>query len=222
MSPCLSVVIPVLNEREQIGDCLASLAHLRQSGVDIILVDGGSTDDTLELVMAQADRVINGPKGRALQMNAGAAQSGAEYLLFLHVDTRLPKGFSPRWLKGAKWGFFPVRLSGTHVLLRLVERAMSWRSRLTWIATGDQALFVRRDLFEQVGGFPSIPLMEDVALSHQLKRVSRPAVLGEPVMTSSRRWEQRGICSTIWQMWRLRLAYFLGVSPRSLVRRYYP
>lgn len=222
MSPSLSVVIPVFNECEQIGDCLADLSHLRDGSVDVIVVDGGSTDDTVDLAEAQADRVINGPKGRALQMNAGAAQSGAEYLLFLHADTRLPEGFTPRWLGGARWGFFPVRLTGKHGLLRVIEQAMSWRSRLSGIATGDQAIFVQRDLFEQLGGFPAISLMEDVALSRQLKCISKPTVLGVPVVTSSRRWEQQGILRTVLHMWYLRMAYFVGVSPQSLLRRYYP
>lgn len=222
MSPSLSVVIPVFNECEQIGDCLADLSHLRDGSVDVIVVDGGSTDDTVELAEAQADRVINGPKGRALQMNAGAALSDNEYLLFLHADTRLPKGFTPSWLEGARWGFFPVRLSGKHGLLRVIEQAMSWRSRLSGIATGDQAIFVQRDLFEQLGGFPAISLMEDVALSRQLKCISKPTVLGAPVVTSSRRWEQQGILRTVLHMWYLRMAYFVGVSPQSLLRRYYP
>jgi len=222
MPSSLSVVVPVLNEFEQIADCLASLAPLRQSGVEIILVDGGSTDGTVELATSQVDQLICSSMGRALQMNAGAARSSAEYLLFLHVDTRLPEGFTYHWLEGASWGFFPVRLSGKHWLLRVVEQAMSWRSRLSGIATGDQALFVRRDLFEQLDGFPDISLMEDVAFSRELKRVAKPTVLGAPVVTSSRRWEQRGIFKTVLQMWCFRLAYAVGVSPQFLLRRYYP
>ncbi|WP_461481752.1 TIGR04283 family arsenosugar biosynthesis glycosyltransferase [Porticoccus sp.] len=222
MPPSLSVVIPVLNEQAQIGDCLRSLAPLRRAGVEIILVDGGSGDDTMVLAHPHVDRLISGSPGRALQMNAGAGQSNAEYLLFLHADTRLPEGFAPHWLAAAQWGFFPVRLSGKQGLFRVIERAMTWRSRLTGIGTGDQALFVRRELFEQRGGFPAIALMEDVALCRQLKRLVRPVVLGAPVLTSSRRWEQRGILKTVLQMWCLRLAYFVGVSPRALWQRYYP
>lgn len=222
MQPSLCVVIPALNEQAQIGDCLRSLAPLRRAGVELILVDGGSGDDTMALARPHVDRLISGPQGRALQMNAGAAQSNAEYLLFLHADTRLPEGFAPHWLAAAQWGFFPVRLSGKQGWFRVIERAMNWRSRLTGIGTGDQALFVRRELFEQRGGFPAIALMEDVALCRQLKRLARPAVLGAPVLTSSRRWEQRGILKTVLQMWCLRLAYFAGVSPRALSRRYYP
>ncbi|MEO6696754.1 MAG: TIGR04283 family arsenosugar biosynthesis glycosyltransferase, partial [Gammaproteobacteria bacterium] len=164
-------------------------------------------------------------RGRARQMNLGAATACGEILLFLHADTRLPQNagaviHSGLAQTGARWGRFDVRLSGRPPLLRVVEALMNWRSRLTGIATGDQAIFVRRDLFERAGGFPDIPLMEDIALSRILKRFSRPFCVRERVITSSRRWEQHGIVRTIFLMWRLRLAYALGADPEQLVRRY--
>jgi len=220
--PSLSIVIPVLNESAEITSCLDSLQTLREQGVEVVVVDGGSVDDTARLAAPLADLVITAPRGRALQMNAGAARSRGDYLLFLHADTRLPPAFAEGWLEGAQWGFFSVRLSGAGIALRFVEKAMCWRSRLSAIGTGDQGVFVRRDLFQQTGGFPAIPLMEDVGLCRQLKKRARPRVLSTAVLTSSRRWERRGVVRTVLQMWALRLAYFVGVPPRYLARCYYP
>lgn len=227
MIPFLSIIIPVLNEADHIADLLADLQGLRRRGVELIVVDGGSEDATLARARGMADHLLSSPPGRARQMNAGAAVAQGEVLLFLHADTRLPAAASDlirEALAGEdrQWGRFDVRLSGRHVLFRLIERSMNWRSGLTGMVTGDQALFVLRETFRQVGGFPDIPLMEDIAISRKLRKRSRPVCLSVPVVTSSRRWEQAGILRTVFLMWALRLAYFMGVSPRRLAAIYYP
>jgi rSAM/selenodomain-associated transferase 2 len=189
------------------------------------VVDGGSNDATRDIAAPLADRVVESPRGRALQMNAGARASSGTVLLFLHADTILPESAASAISRALQqgdrgWGRFDVRIDGEHPLLPVVAFFMNLRSRLTGIATGDQAIFVRRGAFEQVGGFPSIPLMEDVAISKALKRLSRPACLRERVVTSGRRWEKRGTLRTILLMWRLRLAYALGTDPARLAQRY--
>lgn len=221
----LSIVIPALNEASLIGDTLQALAPLRARGCEVIVVDGGSWDATVAIAQAGADRVLVAPRGRASQMNAGAAAARGEVLLFLHADTQLAAD-ADRQIEtgmartGRRWGRFDVRLSGTHPLLRLVERMMNLRSRLSGIATGDQAMFVERRLFFEAGAFPNQPLMEDVELSKRLKRHGRPLCLAVPVITSSRRWEEGGIVRTIVLMWALRAAYALGVPAERLARRY--
>lgn len=221
----LSIIIPVLNEVETIRETLSRLWPLRNRGAEIIVVDGGSADGSLALARDLASRAIPAPQGRATQMNAGALAATGDYLLFLHVDTRLPENTDLVLTKvlqaGAAWGRFDVRLSGDRPLFRAIETLMNWRSRLTGIATGDQAIFVRRDVFEEVGGFPEIPLMEDIALSERLKRIARPACLRERVVTSSRRWERNGTVRTILLMWKLRLLYFLGIDPARLATLYH-
>lgn len=217
----LSVILPVLNEAQSLRGVLGGLSRLRLDGHEVIVVDGGSGDDSSRVAEGGCDRVLSAPRGRASQMNAGAAASTGDALLFLHADTVLPERAAGQVLSAlsgetAVWGRFDVRLSGRHPLLRVVERLMNLRSRLTGIATGDQAMFVRRDVFESLGGFPAIPLMEDVALSRLLRRRGAPACLSTPVITSSRRWEQRGILRTIVLMWRLRLAFALGADPARL------
>jgi rSAM/selenodomain-associated transferase 2 len=221
----LSVIIPTLNEAGEIGAALEALEPLRAGGCEVVVVDGGSGDGTAARAERGADRVLRSAPGRALQMNAGAAAAGGEVLLFLHADTRLPSGAVEAVLNGLQqggrgWGFFAVRLSGAHPALRVVERMMGMRSRLTAIATGDQAIFVRRDWFQRVGGFPAQPLMEDVALSARLRQLGPPLSLRQRVTTSSRRWETRGIARTVLLMWRLRLAYWRGVDPERLAERY--
>jgi rSAM/selenodomain-associated transferase 2 len=180
----------------------------------VIVVDGGSADGTAELARGLCDRVIVAPRGRARQMNAGAREASGEILLFLHADTRLPEEFS---LGDRVWGRFDVRIEGRHPLLKVVAWSMNLRSRLTGIATGDQAIFVRRDAFP---GFPELPLMEDVAFSKRMKRRVRPACLRAKVVTSGRRWETRGVLRTMVLMWWLRLLFFIGISPHELARRY--
>ncbi len=223
----LSIVVPVLDEAEAIRPVLERLAPLRARGAEVIVADGGSTDGTPRLAGPLADRVLAARPGRARQMNAGARAATGDVLLFLHADTILP-GDADRLVMeglaraGRAWGRFDVRLSGTAPALRMVETLMNLRSRWTGIATGDQAIFVRRDAFEAAGGYPDIPLMEDIALSAALRRLSPPLCLRERVVTSSRRWETRGIARTILEMWRLRAAFALGVSPWKLARAYYP
>ena len=220
----ISIVIPVLNEAEAVDDLLASLAPLRRRGAEAIVVDGGSTDGTPARARPHADRVIAAPRGRASQMNPAAAAARGDTLLFLHADTRLPAD-ADRLVRqaladGHAWGRFDVALEGRHPLLPLVARLMNLRSRLTGIATGDQAIFVRRAVFTACGGFPAIPLMEDIALSRALKRGGRPACLRQSVRTSGRRWDGRGFWRTVLLMWRLRAAYFFGADPARLAQRY--
>ena len=216
----LSVVVPVVNEAGMVGATLHALAPLRAAGHEVIVVDGGSEDATREIAAPLADRVLIAPRGRAAQMNAGAAEATGAALVFLHADTRLPARADVLILDCLKthcWGRFDVRIEAAHPLLRVIAFAMNLRSRLTGIATGDQAIFVRRDAFP---GFPEIALMEDVALSKLMKRQSPPACLREKAVTSGRRWEQRGVLRTMLLMWRLRLGYFLGTDPDELARRY--
>jgi rSAM/selenodomain-associated transferase 2 len=221
----LSIIIPALDEEGSIRTCLERLQPLRGQGVEIVVVDGGSVDATRELAEPLADRVTESPRGRALQMNAGARASRGDVLLFLHADTLLPEAGLAAILaglerSGAAWGRFDVTITGNNPMLKVVAYFMNARSRLTGIATGDQAIFARRAAFERCGGFPAIPLMEDVAICKALKRVGAPLCLRDRVATSGRRWEERGTLRTIVLMWRLRLAYALGADPRNLARHY--
>lgn len=223
----VSIVIPVLNEADGIVRFLDSLQPLRGSGHEVIVTDGGSNDDTVQRAASLADHVIQSPRGRARQMNAGAAAASGDVLLFLHADSSLSEDGIAAMTEGIdtsghRWGRFSVRLSGDRFLFRVVEWFMNTRSRLTGIATGDQGLFVERKLFESIGGFPVMPLMEDIALSASLKRIERPICLNATIETSSRRWEQQGAWRTIWLMWRLRYAYWRGADPAALAQIYYP
>jgi rSAM/selenodomain-associated transferase 2 len=221
----LSIIMPVLDEGEGIAATLDALGDLRALGAEVIVVDGGSRDATIQRARLRTDRVFSTPRGRGLQMNAGAAKATGDVLLFLHADTRLPRHADLVVLSGLErsgraWGRFDVKIEGRSPLLVLVGWLMNLRSRLTGIATGDQAIFVRRDSFQAIGGFAEIPLMEDVALCKRLKRVSRPLCLSERVVTSGRRWEKNGVLNSIILMWRLRLAYFFGADPKELARQY--
>ena len=221
----ISIIVPVLNEAQGISESLAALAPLRARGHEVIVVDGGSSDKTPDLARRAADRVVSAPRGRASQMNAGAALARGEVLVFLHADTRLPEGAGARILQGLAasgraWGRFDVRIEGASVFLPVIAFFMNLRSRATGIATGDQAIFVRRDAFERVGRFPSLELMEDIALSRSLKRVSRPLCVADKAVTSGRRWERHGVLRTVFLMGWLRLAFFLGAAPASLARFY--
>lgn len=223
-APMLSIVMPVLNEAPAIVAALEALAPLRTSGVEVIVVDGGSTDGSAELARAGADHVLAARRGRASQMNAGAAAASAEVLLFLHADTGLPEA-AERLIAntidaGRHWGRFDVHIDGKSAWLPLVAALMNWRSRLTGIATGDQAIFVSRAVFDAVGGFPDIPLMEDIELSRRLLQTGRPACLAARVRTSGRRWERHGLWRTIVRMWWLRLRYYFGADPRRLAMEY--
>lgn len=222
----VSIIIPALNEAAGITDTLQDLAPFRAGGHEIILVDGGSSDETRALAAPLVDLALQTEPGRACQMNLGARHASGDLLWFVHADTRIPIA-APSVLAAFSrqdpcWGFFQIRLSGRHPLLRLVERLMNWRSRLSRVGTGDQGIFVSRALFEQIGGYPRIPLMEDIALSKALRRMGYPTCPKLKLVAASRRWEQKGVIRTILLMWRLRLAYFLGVSPEQLVKRYYP
>ena len=217
----LSVVIPALNEARGIRAALEALAPLRARGHEVIVADGGSSDGTVQLASGFCTQVLNAPRGRALQMNAAARAATGEMLLFLHADTRLPPQSDElvqASLKEHLWGRFDVEIDGRHPLLKVVACAMNLRSRLTGIATGDQAIFVRREAFP---GFPEIALMEDVAFCQRMKRLGPPACRREKAVTSGRRWESRGVLRTILLMWRLRLMYFLGADPEELSRIYY-
>jgi len=220
----LSIVVPVLDEASEIEAALRALAPYRARGAEVIVVDGGSADGTAALAAPLADSVMIAPRGRASQMNTGAAAARADVLLFLHADTRLPED-ADRLLTGGLaasrrvWGRFDLRFDSGG-LLRLVAAMMNLRSRATGIATGDQAIFVTRAAFERAGGFPPLALMEDVALSARLKRASRPLCLTARVTTAGRRWRRNGLVRTILLMWRLRLAFFFGSDPAQLARRY--
>jgi len=223
----LTIIVPVLNEAVGIVATLQPLQALRSRGAEIVVVDGGSTDGTLDLARPLADQVLVAPRGRARQMNAGAALARGRVLLFLHADTRLPEqadltilevfGYV---LEGRHWGRFDVVIEGRSPWLKVVARLMNLRSRLTGIATGDQAIFVSRSAFRAVGGLPDIPLMEDIALSKALKRIGRPVCLAACVTTSGRRWEKHGVWRTILLMWWLRLRFFLGADPVRLALEY--
>lgn len=220
----LSVIIPALNESRSITKTLIALQGLRLGGHEVILVDGGSTDDTVALAEGLVDQIIHSQAGRAQQMNVGARYAWGDTLLFLHADTLLPDDVIRRIslsLSKREWGRFNLRLSGRNPLFRLIERLINWRSCLTGIATGDQAIFLSRALFQQLGGYTEIPLMEDIDLSKRLKVYSRPACVRSAVITSSRRWEENGILKTVLLMWRLRWAYYRGASAETLAKVYY-
>ncbi|HEX2215912.1 MAG TPA: TIGR04283 family arsenosugar biosynthesis glycosyltransferase [Xanthobacteraceae bacterium] len=221
----LSIIIPVLNEAASIRAALLRLQDLRVRGVEVLVVDGGSCDGTLEQVKDLADVAMTARRGRGVQMNAGAARARGNVLLFLHADTRLPDE-ADRLLRDGlarskcAWGRFDIAIEGRSPLLPIVAAMMNLRSRVTGIATGDQAMFMTREAFARAGKFPEIPLMEDVAVSRRLKRISPPLGLKVRAVTSGRRWDERGALRTILLMWRLRLAYFCGAAPETLARRY--
>ena len=220
----LSIIMPVLNEAAGIEDALRALHAYRARGVEVIVVDGGSSDDTVARARPLADGVIEAPRGRANQMNAGAGAAKGDVLLFLHADTHLPENADTLIADGLTrtkraWGRFDVRFDDGG-WLNVVAFMMNWRSWASGIATGDQAMFMTREAFDTIGGFPPIALMEDVAASAKLKRLGRPLCLRERVTTSGRRWHQHGVFRTILLMWRLRLAFFFGGDPNSLAQHY--
>lgn len=223
MTARVAFVIPVLNEAAAIAGLLGKLRSAFPAA-QLIVVDGGSDDDTAALAAPLCDLFLRGTRGRARQMNLGAFGASADYVFFLHADSSPAMAATDleRDLASSPgWGFAPLRLSGGAWPFRVIEYFINVRSRLTAVGTGDQMLYLRRDVFVDQGGFDDIPLMEDVALCKRLRRVSRPHILAGPVTTSSRRWEKHGIVRTVLLMWRLRLAYFLGAAPERLWRRYY-
>lgn len=220
----VSIIIPVLNEAEHIAGTLMSLAPYRSQGHEVIVIDGGSSDDTVSISEQYADRVLYSVAGRAMQMNRGIDEASGDTLLFLHADTRLPADAVARLIHAVKhgylWGRFNVRLSGKHFMFRIIERMMNLRSCITGVATGDQAIFVSLESIQIVGDYPRLPLMEDIVFSKRLLKLGRPACIRQQVVTSSRRWEDKGILRTMLLMWRLRLLFFLGVSADRLARQY--
>ena len=224
VNPGLSIVLPVFNEGKGLDSRLAKLKQQLSDLPDqeIIVSDGGSEDDTVAIAQHHGCTVINGSRGRAKQLNRGAKHAAYDWLLFLHADTQLPDDFHTRLMRADAWGFFTLRLSGSHSAFRLVEKMINGRSSWSGISTGDQAQFFKTEFFQSIGGYPDIPLMEDVAISKQARSVSKPLVITDPVITSSRRWEENGIVKTILLMWWLRFAFWIGVSAKRLHRIYYP
>jgi rSAM/selenodomain-associated transferase 2 len=221
----LCAIVPTFNEAETIASCIAAILAASGSAIEIVVVDGGSSDETVTIARQSMVHTVVADGSRARQMNAGAAAASGNVLLFLHADTRLPAG-ADRLIADALlagnfvWGRFDVRIEPSCGLLSVVAFMMNLRSRVSGIATGDQAIFVRRDAFEQIGGFPDIPLMEDIALSKALRAIGWPKCLSARVSTSSRRWLGHGVVRTILMMWKLRLLYYWGADPEYLAQLY--
>jgi len=218
-----SIIIPTLNEEKTIEPCLSALQPLRNN-CEIIIVDGGSTDNTIVIAGTLADKVVSSDKGRARQMNNGARYASGNVLIFLHADTSLPENalqlIQQKLNSSRKWGRFDIQLSGKHFMLKVIAQMMNWRSRLTGIATGDQVIFVTRQAFEKAGQYPEINLMEDIAICKALRKISPPICLKAKVISSGRRWERYGIYKTILLMWNIRLRYFFGADPQILAFLY--
>jgi rSAM/selenodomain-associated transferase 2 len=219
-----SIIMPVYNESCEIAVTLDKLSRsLREnSNIEIIISDGGSDDHCLDIAKQYPCRIINAGRGRANQMNVASLQARGDWLVFLHADSQLPNDWQDQLLQSGQWGFFPVKLTGENWLLHIVESLINLRSRISKVATGDQGLYFRKSFFHELGGYPEIPLMEDVAISKLARRKSTASIGANPILTSSRRWQQNGIIKTILLMWSLRLAYFLGINPNRLHRLYYP
>ncbi len=223
-TPELSIVIPVLNE----ADCLErSLARLFDRDwidrhCEVLISDGGSEDATLEIARRYPCRIINSAAGRALQMNTAAAHAKGKRLLFLHADSELPREAEQLLQSNMPWGFFRLRLDGRHVAFRIIETAINLRTAASRLAGGDQGLFFDTRFFRELGGFPQIRLMEDIAICKLARRRAAPFIFRARIVTSSRRWQQRGIVKTVLLMWWLRLAYWLGADPDRLHEFYYP
>jgi rSAM/selenodomain-associated transferase 2 len=224
MMPTVTIIIPALNEAGLLAAGLKALQPLR-GRCQLLLVDGGSEDGTVVIAEPLVDRVLHSRRGRARQMNSGAAQAQADVLLFLHADTRLPDNAVDRIMRavadGYQWGRFDAGFDSPLPIFKVIAFMMNLRSRVTGIATGDQALFVTRRVFQAVGGFPDIALMEDITICARLKKLGKPCCLSDKVITSARRWLQHGVFRTMLLMWRLRLRYFLGADPDDLAARYY-
>ncbi len=221
----VSIIVPVLDEALALPALLTRLLPLQQRGCELLLVDGGSKDGSAGLAMSAGATLLHAQRGRARQMNAGAAHASGEALLFLHADSQLPEdalALVTAALSGKthSWGRFDVRIAGRPAMLRVIGFMMNLRSRCSGIATGDQAIFVRRIVFESVGGFPDQPLMEDIELSQRLRKLSWPVCISQRVITSGRRWETHGVWRTMLLMWRLRWQYWRGVPAQQLAKTY--
>lgn len=226
MSALISIIMPVLNEEAVLEECLQSLQALRARGHEVLVVDGGSVDGSVAIAHRYVDKVVESGRGRALQMNIGSEHASHGILLFLHADTRLPELAdkliaTALEVQAAQWGRFDLQLSNQAWIFRFIAATINWRSALSGIATGDQAMFVRRAWFERVQGFDTVPLMEDVALSKKLLHFAWPVRVKTPVTSASRKWEREGIMRTVVLMWVLRTAFFFGVSPSRLHPLYY-
>lgn len=237
----VSIITPILNEADNLAHLFTNINSLNPSPQQVILVDGGSNDDSIRIVRSFINELMldndckidwqmtESKAGRALQMNTGAALATGEVLLFLHADTQLPMNAIEtisEAMKRAEWGRFDVRIDSRQLMLQLVSQMINWRSKLSGIVTGDQAIFISQSLFEQVGGYPNQALMEDIELCKQLKRkllkgITKPACLKSKVITSARRWQQHGTWRTIILMWHLRFDYWRGVSADNIKARYY-
>ena len=224
MKPTLSIIIPVLNEGSILEARLRALQFVRAEGAELIVIDGGSTDDSVRIAEPLCTQLCQSKPGRATQMNQGAARAQGEYLLFLHADTVLSKDCLDALLAALAsrpvWGRFDVSIEGAHPLLPLTAAMMNWRAKWTSVATGDQGIFVSTERFRALGGFPEMPLMEDVALSKMLRRVERPARVSASLLTNGRRWDQGGWLRTVLRMWGLRFAYWSGINAQTLARCY--
>ncbi|MDH5473284.1 MAG: TIGR04283 family arsenosugar biosynthesis glycosyltransferase [Gammaproteobacteria bacterium] len=221
----ISIIIPCFNEEKSILDTLMPLQSMREHGHEVIISDGGSTDNTCQLALPYVDVLVSSPKGRAQQMNTGALQANGDVFWFLHADTVAPENADQYINHVIKynhhiWGRFNVHLSGNRFQFRIIELLMNLRSCLTGIATGDQGIFVLRTYFKELNGYKTIPLMEDIEISMRLKRIRKPACIKHKIITSSRRWEKHGIARTIFLMWKLRLAFYFGVSVEKLASQY--
>ena len=215
-----SVIVPVLNEEKHLESLLQTLC-----GTETIIVDGGSTDRSTRLARKFNVTFLSSAKGRAHQMNTGSKQASGEVLIFLHADTRLPFGWREMIAEFSNsnnvWGRFDIKFDQQSAALSVIAKMMNWRSRISGICTGDQAIFIRREVFERINGFADIPLMEDIEISRRLRMISKPYCVSYEVVTSGRRWRENGVLRTVFLMWWLRLQYFWGVSPEKLVKRYY-
>jgi len=221
----LSIIIPVLNEGDDLLPTLKSLSYLKKCDHEIIIVDGGSQDNTLAIAKPYADIILTSEKGRARQMNYGASKANGDILWFLHADSLIPDNADQLIVNALQqthsvWGRFNIRLSGSKWVFRIIEQFINKRSRLTGIATGDQGIFVLRREFEKLNGYAELPLMEDINLTKRLKKISLPICLQQTIITSSRRWESNGVIKTVMLMWYLRFAYFIGTPADKLIRLY--
>ena len=220
----VSIIIPVLNEAELLHGCLSRLFAdpVCNADFEVIVCDGGSTDDSLAIIKQYPCQLVQSTAGRAIQMNAGSNVARGDWLLFLHADSSLPDGFSDKISQSGEWGFFHLRLIGDHFLYRVISSAINLRSSISRVAGGDQGLFFKTSFFRSIQQFPQIPLMEDIAICKSARQLARPEIIKQSLSSSSRRWRENGIIKTVVLMWSLRLAYWLGVDPLRLHKIYYP